>query len=127
MLGDWVGAMITPWFINLLILPGGGDLWSDRPSGQRCHIVFPVGPLEFIADDDASAEVPAFQYCPLFAPPGQFASQAAARAAAIAALNAMFGTPAEEKEEERATSAAAAAPKLLLPARRSFLRRVARH
>lgn len=127
MLGDWVGAMITPWFINLLILPGGGDLWSDRPSGERCHVVFPVGPLEFIADDDASAEVPAFQYCPLFAPPGQFVSQAAARAAAMAALNAMFGTLAEEKEgEEERSMSAAVAPKLLLPARRSFLRRVAR-
>jgi [NiFe] hydrogenase assembly HybE family chaperone len=122
LLGDWVGAMITPWFINLLILPGGGDLWSDRPSGERCQLVFPIGPLEFIADDDASAEIPALQYCPLFAPPGQFASQAAARAGAMAALNAMFGTPAEEP-----STRAVAAPELLLPARRSFLRRVARH
>lgn len=121
LLGDWVGAMITPWFINLLILPGGGDLWSDRPSGERCQLVFPIGPLEFIADDDASAEIPALQYCPLFAPPGQFASQAAARAGAMAALNAMFGMPAEEP-----STPAAVAPNLLLPARRSFLRRVAR-
>ncbi len=26
--GDWVGAVITPWFINLFLLPGGGNLWS---------------------------------------------------------------------------------------------------
>jgi hypothetical protein len=77
-LGDWVGAVITPWFINLFILPGGGNLWSDRRSGERCQITFPIGPLEFIADDDPSAVVPAYQYCPLFAPPSQFASQAAA-------------------------------------------------
>ncbi|EXI90667.1 MAG: Hydrogenase-2 operon protein HybE [Candidatus Accumulibacter regalis] len=121
LLGDWVGAVITPWFINLFIVPGGGDLWSDRPSGERCRLVFPIGPLEFIADDDASAEVPAYQYCPLFAPPGQFASQAAARAGAMAALNAMFGMP-----DEDCPRPAAEADPLLLPARRRFLRRVAR-
>lgn len=117
MLGDWVGAMITPWFINLLILPGGGDLWSDRPSGQRCHIVFPVGPLEFIADDDASAEVPAFRYCPLFAPPGpvRLAGGGSCRGDSRAECDVRHARGGEE--EERATSAAAAAPKLLLPAR----------
>ncbi|RDE49283.1 MAG: [NiFe]-hydrogenase assembly, chaperone, HybE [Candidatus Accumulibacter meliphilus] len=124
MLGDWVGAVITPWFINLFILPGGGDLWSDRPSGERCHIVFPIGPLEFIADDDASAEVPAYQYCPLFAPPGQFGSQAAARAGAMAALNAMFATPVDQRSTSTAATAATAAPELLPPARRRFFRRV---
>jgi [NiFe] hydrogenase assembly HybE family chaperone len=91
--GDWVGALVTPWFINLFVLPGGGNLWSDRPPGARCHIEFPIGPLEFIADHDGSAEIPAYQYCPLFAPPGQFASQTAARAAALAALAALFSNP----------------------------------
>lgn len=119
--GDWVGALITPWFVNLFVLPGGGDLWSDLRSGERCHIVFPIGPLEFIADDDPTAEVPAYQYCPLFAPPGQFASQAAARAAAMAALDAMFGMPASSKSNT--TNAAA---KQVPPPRRVFFRRVAR-
>ena len=82
--GDWVGAVITPWFINLFLLPGGGNLWSDLASGERCHINFPIGPLEFIADYNVAAEVPAYQYCPLFAPPGQIVSQTAARAAATA-------------------------------------------
>ena len=91
--GDWVGALVTPWFISLLVLPGGGNLWSDRPPGARCHIDFPIGPLEFIADHDGSAEIPAYQYCPLFAPPRQFASQTAARAAALAALAALFSNP----------------------------------
>jgi hypothetical protein len=56
--GDWVGAVITPWFINLFVLPGGGNLWSDRRPGQRCHILFPIGPLEFIADHDPTASDP---------------------------------------------------------------------
>ncbi|MBE2257703.1 MAG: [NiFe]-hydrogenase assembly chaperone HybE [Rhodobacteraceae bacterium] len=118
--GDWIGAVITPWFVNLLLLPGGGDLWSDLPSGERCHVEFPIGPLEFIADDDATAEVPSYQYCPLFAPPGQFTSQAAARAAAMAALDALFGQPV----------VTAKAPRTDVPARpdrssrRAFFRRI---
>lgn len=123
LLGDWVGGVITPWFVNLFVVPGGGDLWSDRPAGERCRIVFPIGPLEFIADCDPSAEVPAYQYCPLFAPPGQFASQAAARAGAMAALDAMFGIPAPAVQ---GSAPLPAASQLSVPARRSFLRRVAR-
>lgn len=120
--GDWVGAVITPWFINLFVLPGGGNLWSDRRSGERCHITFPIGPLEFIADYNASAVVPAYQYCPLFAPPSQIASQTAARAAALAALDAMLSPPSAAEGEPRQRRAAAADL-----SRRAFFRRVIRH
>lgn len=119
--GDWVGALVTPWFINLFLLPGGGNLWSDRPPGARCHIEFPIGPLEFIADHDGSAEIPAYQYCPLFAPPGQSSSQTAARAAAHAALATLFSNP---------SPADTATPKSTVTktgaSRRAFFRRIAK-
>ena len=38
--GDWVGAVVTPWFIHLLLLPGGGELWRPLAAG-----VNPVGAL----------------------------------------------------------------------------------
>lgn len=121
--GDWVGAVVTPWFLNLFLLPGGGNLWSDRRPGERFHLSFPIGPLEFIADYSPDAELPAYQYCPLFAPPSEFASQAAARAAATAALDAMFKENRITKPAARpATSATAPADS----ARRAFLRRFAR-
>ena len=119
--GDWVGAVITPWFINLFVLPGGGKLWSDRRPGERCHINFPIGPLEFIADYDPAVEVPAYQYCPLFAPPSQITSQTAARAAAAAALNTMFSAP---RQEQPGSKPRAAQPEE--PPRRAFFRRVTR-
>ncbi len=43
--GDWVGAVLTPWFLNLFVLPGGGTLWTDLASGDRVRIAFPVGEL----------------------------------------------------------------------------------
>ncbi|HMV05088.1 MAG TPA: [NiFe]-hydrogenase assembly chaperone HybE [Accumulibacter sp.] len=118
--GDWIGAVITPWFINLFVLPGGGTLWSDRPRGERCLLEFPIGPLEFIADHDPAAEIPKFQYCPLFAPPSEFSSQTAARAAALAALAAMFAPPPGVRR-----SAAASLSKKSESSRRAFFRRIA--
>jgi [NiFe] hydrogenase assembly HybE family chaperone len=117
--GDWIGAVITPWFINLFLLPGGGNLWSDRRPGERCTVEFPVGPLEFIADHDPAAEVPAFQYCPLFAPPSEFSSHAAARAGALAALAAMFEPPGDLRRRSAVSTAAKPGS-----SRRAFFRRM---
>ena len=119
--GDWIGAIITPWLIGLLLLPGGGILWSDRRPGDRCHVEFPIGPVEFIADYEPEAELPACQYCPLFAPPSSLSSQAAAQAAATAALAALLtgtglrGSPGRQPAVERRESS-----------RRAFLRRFAK-
>lgn len=115
--GDWIGAVITPWVIGLLLLPGGGSLWSDRRPGDRCHVTFPIGPIEFIADYEADADLPAYQYCPLFAPPSGFASQIAAQAAATAALDALLNSGASEDPANRSAVGQRES------SRRAFLRR----
>ncbi|MEF8727358.1 MAG: [NiFe]-hydrogenase assembly chaperone HybE [Accumulibacter sp.] len=115
--GDWIGAVITPWVIGLLLLPGGGSLWSDRRPGDRCHVTFPIGPIEFIADYEPDADLPAYQYCPLFSPPSRFASQIAAQAAATAALDALLnGGASEDPANSPATGQRESS-------RRAFLRR----
>jgi [NiFe] hydrogenase assembly HybE family chaperone len=121
--GDWVGAVITPWFLNLFVLPGGGALWSDRPSGERCNIAFPAGALEFISDDDASAEIPAYQYCALITQVSQFDSQEAARADAEGALEAIFTAPAVVQAPQNALPDDLSEPPQV--SRRAFFKRVA--
>jgi len=116
--GDWIGAIITPWLVGLLLLPGGGILWSDRRPGDRCHIEFPIGPIEFIADYEAEADLPAYQYCPLFAPPSSFASQTAAQAAATAALTALLTATGVHDDPGRQPAAGQRES-----SRRAFLRR----
>jgi [NiFe] hydrogenase assembly HybE family chaperone len=116
--GDWIGAIITPWLIGLLLLPGGGSLWSDRRPGDRCHVTFPIGPIEFIADYEPNADLPAYQYCPLFAPPSGFASQIAAQAAATAALGALLTTTGARDNPESRSAAGQRES-----SRRAFLRR----
>jgi len=122
--GDWVGAAVTPWFLNLFVLPGGGRLWTDRPAGERCNIAFPVGELEFIADDDNSAEIPAYQYCPLITQVSQFATQEAARATAEEALVTLFRAPPLVEETVPMVASANLAPSPPKPSRRAFFRRV---
>ena len=128
--GDWVGAVLTPWFLNLFVLPGGGTIWTDQASGDRVRIAFPVGELEFIADYQPEADVPAYQYCPLFAPVSQFLSQDAAVAAAEAALAALFVPPVTEAENPPPTEVQAdvpsnEAPEDAIPSRRAFFRGLA--
>ena len=126
--GDWVGAIITPWFLNLFLLPGGGSLWTDLASGDRVKIPFPVGELEFIADFDPGGDIPAYQYCPLFAPVSQFVAHEAAVAAAEAALDALFTAPPEpvvEVPETTSKNAAASTDTESIPPRRAFFRGLA--
>lgn len=112
--GDWLGVVITPWFLKLFLLSGGGQLWGDIPAGQRRYLNLPCGTLQFIADDDP--ELGPYQYCPLIAPVTGLPDMAAARQAAVAALAAALGQPAVASPP----AAADEAPKAV--SRRGFLR-----
>jgi len=103
--GDWLAALVTPWSIQLVLLPGGGTLWQDSAAGVRRAIALPVGELVFIGEaDDGSEEgrvgkyageggVPAFLYCPLISPLDHVADTAAACAIARDALVAALTAP----------------------------------
>ena len=122
--GDWVGAMITPWFLNLLLLPGGGKLWQDLPSGEQRSVDFPVGTLDFIADNnpDPAAPITAYQYCPLMHPVQHLADQETARQAALDAMAALMQPPPVPEEAAPADAQARDEP---APGRRAFLRGIA--
>ena len=92
--GDWLGAVLTPWCLQLVLLPGGGALWEDIPAGERRYVGLPAGALEFIADSGES-DLPVFQYCPLIAPVTHFTGMTQACQAAGDALAAVVANPAE--------------------------------
>lgn len=52
--GDWLGVLVTPSFVRLLLLPGGGSLWGDIPAGQRRYLELAGGTLTFFAEEAAS-------------------------------------------------------------------------
>jgi [NiFe] hydrogenase assembly HybE family chaperone len=122
--GDWIGAMVTPWFLNLLLLPGGGRLWADLPSGEQRCVSFPVGSLDFIADNNPNPDAPitAYQYCPLMHPVQHLPDQATARQAALDALAALMQPPSVPRQEALADAPPKDEP---APGRRAFLRGIA--
>lgn len=83
----WLGIVITPWFMNLVLVPGAAESWQSVSPGQRLFRKFPSGDFAFLGSDEP--EVGEFQSCSLFSPMAQFADQAGACEVALAALEAL--------------------------------------
>ena len=50
--GHQLGVLVTPWFMNLVLLPGT-DEWDGGAQGESTTIEFPSGPIEFVSCNDA--------------------------------------------------------------------------
>jgi len=94
-----LGVLITPWFMNLMLLPGEGDDWRGIPAGSVQVHRFPSGTYEFIVGEET--EIGHYQLCSLFSPVFEFADQAAAVATAEAALDALLDAAAVTADSGR--------------------------
>jgi [NiFe] hydrogenase assembly HybE family chaperone len=91
--GDWIGAVVTPWFIHLLLLPGGGELWRDLPADSSLRVGFPAGDLELLGERNDDPDLPAAFFATILAPVDELADQDAALRTAMDALNLLFEPP----------------------------------
>ncbi|EGQ61866.1 rubredoxin-type Fe(Cys)4 protein [Acidithiobacillus sp. GGI-221] len=94
------GALITPWFMNLIILPGPDMDWSALPVGEQQRWHFPSGSYEFTVG--CIGDLGPYQSCALFSPVPDFSDQAAARATAWSALDFLFTPPDSDLEQRLA-------------------------
>lgn len=120
--GQWLGALITPWFVNLVLAPGDAASWNSVPEGQRRFVHFAAGDFAFLGSDEP--ELGEFQSCSLVSPPSAFGDQDSAVAMARAALRLLHVAPvADDRQGCAARSAAdpAPPPPEARPARRVFL------
>lgn len=86
--GHWLGVLITPWFMNLLLLPDDDEAWPALRPGEKCEQSFPAGVFEFIAgQEDTLGD---YLACSLFSPMFEFDDQETARLTASAARAALF-------------------------------------
>jgi [NiFe] hydrogenase assembly HybE family chaperone len=100
----WLGVVITPWFMNLVLVPGAADSWQGVAPGLRLFRKFPSGDFAFLGSHEP--EVGEFQSCSLFSPMAQFTDQDGAREVALAALEALLREPpARETLEDPAQTA----------------------
>jgi [NiFe] hydrogenase assembly HybE family chaperone len=85
--GQWLGVMVTPWSINVLLLPRSAD-WPRLATGAERFVDLPAGRFRFLAGFDSA--LGEYHACSLFSPALEFADHAAARTAAEAALAAIL-------------------------------------
>lgn len=45
--GQWFGAIITPWMLQLMLLPGPGQHWQYRRANERVALTLPQGEMLF--------------------------------------------------------------------------------
>lgn len=117
--GDWLGVLVTPWSIQLVLLPGGGELWQDISAGMRRKVALPVGELSFIADAGEDA-LQAYQYCPLATSVASLASMDAARRFAFEAMVAVLSAHPDVPGEGADVPAEVAEPQVDLRRRSLF-------
>jgi [NiFe] hydrogenase assembly HybE family chaperone len=95
---DWLGVLITPWCMNLMLLPSSDSNWREQQPGTKIDKHFPYGIFEFTLGNEAQLGV--YALCSLFSPMFQFENQAAALASAQAALQSLL-TEAEPRGVSR--------------------------
>jgi [NiFe] hydrogenase assembly HybE family chaperone len=71
---DWqsesIGVLITPWFMNLVCLPGSGEPEPAVPSGSSRRRTLPSGEVEFLTASDE--RIGPYLSCSLFSPMNDF-------------------------------------------------------
>lgn len=100
---DWLGILVTPWFISAMLLPASAasEAGTEAADHQRAAVGsksvarFPAGRFEMIhgREDDLGP----FSMCSLFSPVLEFADHASAVIAAEAALAALLDSGTDEK------------------------------
>ena len=112
--GRWLTVLITPWCMNLVLLPAAAGPWCSARGHERLFYKFPPGDFAFLSG--AEAEVGEYQSCSLFSTMGEFPDQESARATAVAVLDALLRVP-------PAAQPACATREPSQPSRRAFLSR----
>ena len=89
-----LGVLITPWFMNLVLLPDAGKR-LDLPQGERVECRFPSGPCELTVHHDE--ELGTYLTAVLFRTVADFPDQDVARAVAEEALANILADPPDEE------------------------------
>jgi [NiFe] hydrogenase assembly HybE family chaperone len=106
--GYWLGVMLTPWSMNLLLMPREISAWRSLPPGEKRRYSFPAGAFDFIgACVDAVGE---YMVCSLFSPVLDFADHETARETARLARDALFDVANAESPPAATGSAATIGP-----------------
>jgi len=97
--GHWLGVLITPWAMSLMLLPGAAEGWDLPGDNEKRAVAFPSGNYAFLAGTEEG--LGEYQSCSLISPVAHFPDQETARLTAEAALFALLQEPAKAVESEK--------------------------
>jgi len=101
---EWRGAIVTPWCINLLLLPATTD-WTMPTSHERVFRAYPAGTFGFLGNrEDGLGD---YLICPLIHDMKQFVDQETAVLTARASLIALDLAPGQSEADAAAPSSSA--------------------
>ncbi len=83
-----IGVLITPWFMNLLLLPPEPGDWDDLPELSEHEQAFPSGRYRFLLGREPG--LGSYLMCSLFSPMFEFADDRAAVETAEAVIEGLF-------------------------------------
>jgi [NiFe] hydrogenase assembly HybE family chaperone len=104
----WMGMLITPWFMNLMLLPARGARWTHMALGAKRWHSFLSGSYELFGSEEQG--VGEYHYFSLFSPMAGFATQDEARSVAQAALDLFLDAGTATKVEALSPTEEAAPP-----------------
>lgn len=114
----WLGVMVTPWFVNLMLVPRDTASWVPLGQGETRRYRFPAGDYDFIGAHDAT--IGDYQMCSLISPP-EFADHESARLVAQLVREALFD-PANAEQAAREPKSTQIDQKQAPVSKRDFLR-----
>jgi len=92
--GKWIGVLLTPWFMNFMVLPMPGTAWPRVTRGETHPWHLPLGRMDCLAGHEE--EFGDYHMCSLMSPVLQFEDHDAAVIAARAAMDAVMTPPKAE-------------------------------
>lgn len=93
----WVGALITPWTLQLILLPATAEAESLQEGDYRTF-QFPQGPVMFMASGNPDLGV--YLACSLVSPLHDFSSQEKIRDTAEEVMRLLFQSPGKQPRGE---------------------------
>jgi [NiFe] hydrogenase assembly HybE family chaperone len=97
-----LGILITPWFMNLILLPGESENWDEYELLSKQSYSFPSGRYTFITGYEEA--IGKFQMCSLFSPMFEFADNNSAVETAEIAIRELLNKENIEQIDEEANT-----------------------
>ncbi|MDJ0950887.1 MAG: [NiFe]-hydrogenase assembly chaperone HybE [Alphaproteobacteria bacterium] len=95
---DWIGVLITPWFMNVVVLPGEKIAADMNAMGKPATVRLPAGETKFMWGGDEATGM--FKALSLHSPMDIFVVQGQARAEAKQRLAKLLTPPAQDAATE---------------------------